>query len=242
MSTSNITNLKKQLRELTNELSGQTEKTPDELYAELCQTNHTKSAQTIIADAPFVSQHAASKSAFEALVESTPSAAVAAEPKGRAAQAVAQASKARKDTKRNAFLRLQTVRPKFKIFAPTTEQKAQDTKNWKVARPLLAKLQQAIDEGNELGIAYAYAPARQPVKNLAKGLLRDYEEVLSEVIPAFSVVQIQKFDKPFQEIEEAEKAAREPQLPDLSVLNFNDISDAFARPWGRTAPAGEEEL
>lgn len=236
LSTTNKQALKQQLRTLAFELSPHTEKTGDELYSDLCQTSHIKLAETIVSDSPFA-QGSQLPSAFTQ------------SDKARQAHQTALSRKAQKDAKRNAFLSIQSIRPKFKILAPTTEQKTQDRKNWDKARPLVARLQTVLQEKprNELEVVYAYAAARQPVKILAKGLLREYDEVLIECVPSLSKDDIAKYDKPFADIEEAErrkkqaeKEANEPKLPDLSTLNFNDITDAFSRPWSTKAPEEEE--
>ncbi len=212
LTTTHKAAVKEQLKALCNELAKHTEYTTEELYNDVCQSNSVKLAERILGDA--VKQRDS--------------------PKGDVALEVFKKRKTTKERKEEA--RRNITRPKFKHLRPTTEEKHQDNRNWKTARPLLVKLSLAIDTNDDLEIAYAYGPARKPTQNLARVLKKNYEEVLSEVVPALSLAQIAKFEKPFLDIEEASKP-KEPELPDLGALNFNDVLDSLSRPWSTVTPA-----
>jgi hypothetical protein len=126
-----------------------------------------------------------------------------------------------KRQERRKEVKASVIQPKFKLLAPSREQKIKNFQNWKKARPLILDLCSAIERRLDIAIAQAYVAARVPVKNLAEGLERGYEEVLSEIIPSFTRERIAQFEVPFIALEEAGK----PALPDLSRLTFNDGLD-----------------
>lgn len=212
--TENKIELKQALRNLTEALAPHTEKNADELYAELCQSNNQKSAEVLIEGkvkgrkTPDASLERFIKD-FEKSVPLT-----ASEPKPRT---ITQ----QKRQERRKEVKASLIQPKFKLLAPSREQKIKNFQNWKKARPLILDLCSAIERRVDIAIAQSYAAARVPVKKVAEGLERGYEEVLSEIIPSFTRERIAQFEEPFIVLEKAGK----PTSPDLSQLTFNDGLD-----------------
>lgn len=224
--------LREEVKQLTRELAHFTEKNYEELYHDLCQTSNVKVAKVLI-EGDFsrgISETAALTSALNDITTRTV--------RDTAAAAVTAKGRKTKDLKRNAFLSIPT--PRFNLnYSKTTQDTYEFKQIWKVARPLLSDLILAVEDGRDLNIARAYAPARQPTKELTKILRRSFEEILSEVVPALTSAQIAKFEAPFLEVEAASRP-KEPELPDFGglSLDFNDVLDSMARPWGGADAAG----
>lgn len=224
--------LKEEVKRLTRELCHHTEKNYDELFHDLCQANNVKAAKPLIEEdlTIGVAETNSLSKALDAITTRTV----------RDTEAIAAyLTKSRKDrdTKRNAFLQIPT--PKFSVnYSKTTQDTHEFKQLWKIARPLLADLRVAVEDGRELIIAHAYAPARNPTFQISQVLRRSFEEILSQVVPALSSAQIAKFEAPFLAVEEASKP-KEPELPDFGglSLDFNDVLGSMSRPWGGASAA-----
>jgi len=212
--TENKIELKQALRNLTETLASHTEKNADELYAELCQSNNQKSAEVLIEGKSkgLKTPDASFERFIKDFEKSVPLTASETKSKTITQQ---QRQERRKEVKASL------IQPKFKLLAPSREQKIKNFQNWKKARPLILDLCSAVERRLDIAIAQSYAAARVPVKNLAEGLERGYEEVLSEIIPSFTRERIAQFEEPFIALEQAGK----PALPDISTLAFNDGLD-----------------
>lgn len=197
--TENKVALKQSLQNLTEALASHTEKTPAELYAELCQTNNQKSAEVLIGGSNNDTKSA--EESFKNFVDNLEKPVPSTEP-----VSTSQAQNLRKKTARVKEVPLNIAQPTFKLLAPSRDQKIRNAHNWKRAKPLIIDLTKAI-ERSDISIAKSYAAARVPIKNLAEGLERDFSDVISEVIPSFTRDRIAYFERPFITLKETPNIA-----------------------------------
>lgn len=224
--TENKIELKQTLRNLTDSLAAHTEKNADELYAELCQSNNQKSAEILVEGK--IKGLKRPDGSFENFVKNLDKPVPPSVPQPTSRRLTQQKER----DKRHKEVKAGVIQPKFKLLAPSREQKIKNSQNWKRAGPLILDLCEAIASGGDINISQSYAQARVPIKNLADGLERGFEEVLSEVIPSFTRERIAYFEQPFIALEEADK----PVLPDISHLGFNDGIDQSISTWREPRP------
>lgn len=190
--TENKAALKQTLRNLTEALASHTEKTAEELYAELCQTNNQKSVEVLI-EGQIKGAKKLDKP-FDSFSEDL---------RGPEPVPTSQISKQQKEKiRRRKEVSVNIAQPTFKLLAPSRDQKIRNSQNWKRAKPLIIDLRNAIESGRDIAIVQSYTAARIPIKNLAEGLERKFEEIISEVIPALTRDRIAYFEQPFITLEE----------------------------------------
>lgn len=206
--------LKQTLRNLAESLASHTEKTGDELYAELCQSNNQKSAEILIEGK--IKGLKTADGSFENFVKNLdkPPPVPSSNPETTSRRPTQQKER----EKRRKEVKASVAQPKFKLLAPSREQKIRNSQNWKRAEPLILDLCDAIARRRDSSIAQSYAEARVAIKNLAEGLERGFEEVLSEVIPSFTRESIEHFERPFIALEKADKSI----VPYIPHLGLND--------------------